>query len=64
MPAIEVRLAGKRCRCGARRDKSAKRCRKCEARSRYRRRTHCKKAAQRRTRLFQPKRNQRKDMPS
>ena len=64
MPAIEVRLAGKRCRCGARRDKTAKKCRKCEARSRYRRNTHYRKAAQRRTRHSQPKRHQRKDMPS
>jgi len=64
MPAVEIRPAGKRCRCGARRDKNAKKCRKCEARSRYRRSTHYKKAAQRRTRLFQAKRHQRKDMPS
>ena len=64
MPAIETRPAGKRCRCGARRDTNAKKCRKCEARFRYRRRTHYRKAAQRRTRRFQPKRPQRKDMAS
>ena len=64
MPIIDVCQAGKRCRCGARRDKNVKKCRKCEARCRYRRSTHYKKAAQRRTRLFKPKRNQRKDMPS
>jgi len=64
MPAIDARQGGKRCRCGARRDKNAKKCRKCEARSRYRRSTHYKKAAQRRTHLFQPKRNQGKGMPS
>ena len=41
-----------------------KKCPKCEARARYRRKTHYKKAAQRRARPFQPNRNQRKDMPS
>jgi len=64
MPIIEVRRHGKHCRCGARRDKNAKKCRKCEARSRYRRSTHYKKAAQCRTRHFRQDRNQRKDMPS
>jgi ribosomal protein L40E len=64
MPPITLHPAGKRCRCGARRDKTARKCRKCEARSRYRRSTHYRKAAQRRTRLFQPRHNQRKDMPS
>lgn len=64
MPPITLHPAGKRCRCGARRDTNAKKCRKCEARSRYRRNTHYRKAAQRRTRHSQPKRHQRKDMPS
>ena len=64
MPPITLHPAGKRCRCGARRDTNAKKCRKCEARSRYRRSTHYRKVAQRRTRHSQPKRHQRKDMPS
>lgn len=64
MPHIEVRSAGGRCRCGARRDKEAKKCRKCDARSRYRRKTHYKKLARRRALQFQANSTRRKDMPS
>ncbi len=64
MAAITMPPAGKRCRCGARRDKAAKKCPKCRARARYRRKTHYKKAAQRRARHFGANRNPRKDMPS
>jgi hypothetical protein len=61
-PAIPT--PGKRCRCGARRDKAAKRCAKCQARLRYRRTRHYRESAQRRAARFTPHRNQRKDMPS
>ena len=64
MPGIVTRSASSRCHCGARRAKDAKKCRKCEARSRYRRKTHHKKQARRRARQFQPSRIRRKDMPS
>lgn len=64
MTHIEIRSAGPRCRCGARRDKEARKCRKCEARSRYRRKAHYMKQAERRARQFQPRRNDRKGMPS
>jgi hypothetical protein len=63
MPPITPPLTGKRCRCGARRDKTTKKCPKCQARSRYRRKTHYKKAARRRARYVQPNCNPRKDMP-
>jgi hypothetical protein len=64
VPPVTLPPAGKRCHCGARRDKTAKKCRKCQARSRYRRKTNYQKLARRRARHLQPKRNQRKDMPS
>ena len=64
MPDIATRSAGSRCRCGARRAEGTKKCRKREARSRYRRKTHYKKQARRRARQFQPSRIRRKDIPS
>ncbi len=64
MPPITLPLTGKRCRCGALRDKATKKCPKCLARARYRRKTHYQKAAQRRAHPFKANRNLRKDMPS
>ena len=52
MPPITLPLTGKRCRCGALRDKATKKCPKCQARARYRRKTHYKKAARRRARAL------------
>lgn len=64
MPDIVTRSADSRCRCGACRAKDEKKCRKCEARSRYRRKMHYKKKARHRARQFQPSRIRRKDMQS
>jgi ribosomal protein L40E len=64
MPDVPTRSASSRCRCGARRVKDAKKCRKCEARSRYRRKTHYQKLARRRARQFQQDRHERKGILS
>jgi hypothetical protein len=64
MAAITGLVPGKRCGCGARRDKAAKRCAKCEARAAYWRTRHHQKIARRRANHFSPIRLQRKDMPS
>jgi hypothetical protein len=64
MANLTIPSPGKRCRCGARRDKAAKRCAKCRARQRYRRATHYRTVARRRAARFSPDLRQRKDMPS
>jgi hypothetical protein len=64
MTNLAVPSPGKRCRCGARRDKAARQCAKCCARLRYRRARHYRESGQRRADRFTPHRNPRKDMPS
>lgn len=64
MAAIPGGPGVKRCRCGARRDKTARRCAKCQARACYRRSQHYQEIARRRANQFHPIRNQRKDTTS
>ncbi len=64
MPDLAIPSPGKRCRCGRRRDKAAKRCAKCYARLHYRRARHYRGIARRRAARFTPDLYQRKDMPS
>ena len=64
MATNAVPPSGKRCRCGAQKDKAAKRCAKCHAWLRYRRTRHYQKIARRRATHFQSVRHQRKDMAS
>jgi hypothetical protein len=64
MANLAIPSPGKRCRCGARRDQTARQCAKCRARHRYHRAAHYRTVAQRRAARFAQDHQQRKDTPS
>jgi hypothetical protein len=64
MSHLAIPSPGKRCRCGARRDQTARRCAKCRARQRYRRATHYRTVARHRAARFYLDHQQWKDMSS